>query len=1049
MEKILGLDLGTTSIGWALMEKGKRLIDGGVIIFPRGNNLDGVSGKEASFSQQRTTYRSMRRLQQRRKLRRDRLLRYFHDWWGLTTEAIHGDTSPDELYRIRALSVDPANHITLLELCRIFLFFAKKRGFKSNRKTAAKDGDETGVVKQGIAELHRQLEETGARTLGEYLYQLILAHRRGERLNERILQRWTDRKMYLEEFDSILLAQAANHPEITPEQSNILRREIFFQRPLKSAKHLVATCRYEPQKKVMPKSHPVFQDFRLWQNLNNLTWINRDTGEFGNLSLEQLQEAERLYKFKLKVTDAQLKTTLGLSKRAELNEISLKPCSTEIGMRNAIGDKEWSQLSNEDHLNLYHALLYSDDDHFEEFVASLHRKWGLSRSQAEGLWELTLEPDYGSISHKAANKILQYLKQGYPYEEAAVKAGYHHSVRNTFQNLDRIPLLQTNELRNPVVQKAVGQCINLVNKVIDIYGKPDEVVIELARDLKKPKEDREKEWRRNKVTEKRREDYARVLSQYIGKSVPTWDSLITKYELWLELGCEGDDFSGFDGFADRIKPADMEKYRLWLEAGRISPYTGRVISLTDLFSPHIEIEHIVPYSRSLDNSMMNKTLCERSFNHDKNNRTPVEYFMGRSPLEHDRFIKRLGYFQNERKREQFLKEGAEANYLNSQLSDTAYIAKTVVEKLQAALPKVLTSKGRLTSLLRRQWGLNNLLYDDAALDHETIVTIKNRGDHRHHFIDACVLTAITPAIVQKVSRMELGNSGRLVGEEIEPPFEGFRHSIYRKVNQILVVHRMRKRLLNRSINAYRHSKSAGKEKRIGQAIRGSLHEDTLYGKITLSNGEERYVTRKDVRQLKEAQLEGIVDQGIKRHLKELIQSTPEGWTAVVKEPLSFLGRPLRRVRWMSSDTSMPMLREETRTFVAPGNNLLMAIYEKPSGKRDYLTISFYEGLQRRRRSEHIFPASIGDAQLKFTLKPYDKFILCEHPDDVDWNDFEDLQRRLYYVIKFTGNSIYLGQAHIANIKANYDKKPIKIQCNSNTISALKVNLDILGRLQIN
>jgi hypothetical protein len=294
--------------------------------------------------------------------------------------------------------------------------------------------------------------------------------------------------------------------------------------------------------------------------------------------------------------------------------------------------------------------------------------------------------------------------------------------------------------------------------------------------------------------------------------------------------------------------------------------------------------------------------------------------------------------------------------------------------------------------------------------------------------------------------MELGNTGRLDGEEIDPPFEGFRHAVYTKVNQILIVHRMRKRLVNRSINTYRHSKSDAKSRRIGRAVRGSLHEDTLYGKITLSNGEERYVTRKDVRQLKESQLDGIVDQGIKNHLKDLIESTPGGWAALVKEPLTFFGRPLRRVRWMSSDASMPMLRGETRTYVAPGNNLLMAIYEKPSGKRDYLTISFYEGLQRKRRGENLYPSVIGDARLKFSIKPYDKFIWCEHPDDLDWNDLEDLQKRLYHLIKFTGNRIYLGQSHVANIKADYDNKPIKILCTHSTLTAVKVKLDLLGRI---
>lgn len=1046
MTKILGLDLGTTSIGWALMEKGERLIDGGVVIFPRGNNLDGKSGKEASFSQQRTSYRGMRRRLFRRKLRRDRLIRFFQEWWGITLDDIYKDTRPEELYRFRAESADSGFEVSLPELCRVFLYFSKKRGFKSNRKSEAKEGEDLGVVKEGIHQLEKELLDGGFKTLGQYFYNIILAHNQGQKLNERILTRWTSRKMYLDEFNIIAHIQSMQHAELTGERINIIRKEIFFQRPLRSAKHLVSNCGYEPSKKVMPRSHPVFQEFRLRQMLYNLNWVNKDTGEYGDLTLEQMELAYKLFTTKIKPTETQLKSVLGLSKRVEFNDISLKPTSTMILMREALGEAKFHSLSNHQLLSIYHSLLFSMDDNIEKFVFHMENKYGIEQAVSKQLWDIKLEPDYSSISHKAAQKILPFLRDGKPYEVAAVEAGYHHSVRDTYQGLDFIPQLKTNEMRNPVVQKAVGQCINLVNKVIEVYGKPDEVVVELARELKKPKEAREKERTRNRSIEKRREEYASVLSRHRGSSVPTWDSLITKYELWLELGAEEEDLRGFDGFATRIKPSDMQKYQLWLEAGRISPYTGRVISLTQLFSSEIEIEHIVPYSKSLDNSMMNKTLCERHFNHDKTNRTPLEYFESRPKHDLDAFVTRLGYIQNKAKREQFLKKGSEAEYLNSQLSDTATIARRVVEKLNVALPVVRTSKGRLTALLRNQWGLNNLLYDNDALDHETITTIKNRGDHRHHFIDACVLTAITQGIVQQVSKAELGNYGKLGGIEIDQPFEGFRSSIYEKVNSILVVHRMRKRLVSNSANTYRQSVSTSKTPQSLKAVRGSLHEDTMYGKIVLSNGEEKYVTRKDVHSLNEKQLEDIVDGGIKKHLSDLIERTPGGWSAVSKHPIEFNGRPLRRVRWMASDASMPLLREQTKTYATPGNNLLMVVYQNETGKRDYLTLSFYEGIQRQRRSEKLFPEKVGDKRFVFDIKPFDKFLVCEHPDEIDFNNAEDIQSRLYHVIKFTGPNIYLGQSFVANVKADYDKKPIKIFSTFNSLSAIKIKLDILGRV---
>ncbi len=1046
MTKILGLDLGTTSIGWALFEKGLRLLDGGVIIFPRGNNLDGKSGKEASFSQQRTTYRGMRRRLFRRKLRRDRLIKYFFQWWGITPDQIYSDTKPEELYRIRAQSLEEKIEISLSELCRVFLYFSKKRGFKSNRKSAAKEGEDLGTVKEGIQELQKLVIESGFSTIGQYFYNLIQSHQNGKNLDHRILGRWTSRQMYLDEFNAIVNVQKKYQPLLTDDKINTIRKEIFFQRPLRSAKHLVSNCAYEPNKKVMPRSHPVFQEFRFWQMIHNLTWVDRDTAETDNLSQEQKLAAFELYSTKLKPTETQLKSKIGLSKRVEFNDITLKSCSTILQMREAIGDEHFATLTQQEINNIYHSLLYSADDNYSKYVKFFEEKFGLSEDIAQKLWDIPLEPDYSSISHKAAQKMLPHLKNGFHFKKAEAEVGYNMSVRNTFQNLDHIPQLKTNEMRNPVVQKAVGQCINLVNKIIDVYGKPDEVVVELARELKKPKEAREKERLRNRNVEKKREEYAAVLGRHRGNSVPTWDSLITKYELWLELGSDEEDLKGFDGFAPKIKSSDMQKYQLWLEAGRISPYTGKVINLTHLFSPEIEIEHIVPYSKSLDNSMMNKTLCERSFNHDKTNRTPVEYFESRPKHDLDAFVTRLGYIQNKNKREQFLKKGADADYLNSQLSDTATIARRVVEKLNVALPVIRTSKGRLTSLLRTQWGLNNLLYDSDQLDQNTITTIKNRGDHRHHFIDACVLTAITQGIVQKVSKAELGNSGKLGGIEIDPPFEGFRSAIYEKVNSILVVHRMRKRLTNMSTNKYRQNKSEHISLQSLNAVRGSLHEDTLYGKIMDSEGNERFVTRKSIDSLKSEQLNKIVDEGIKKYLFDLIDKTEGGWAAVLKHPLVFEGKPLRRVRCIVNDESMPLLRSETKSYVATGNNLLMAIYENEIGKRDYLTISFFDGIEQTRKNNKIYPSKIGDKSLLFELKHYDKFLWCNHIDELDFNDPSDIQFRLYHVLAFTGSSIYLGQSHLARIETTKDLKPLKIKCGISTLKAIKIKLDLLGRI---
>jgi hypothetical protein len=257
---------------------------------------------------------------------------------------------------------------------------------------------------------------------------------------------------------------------------------------------------------------------------------------------------------------------------------------------------------------------------------------------------------------------------------------------------------------------------------------------------------------------------------------------------------------------------------------------------------------------------------------------------------------------------------------------------------------------------------------------------------------------------------------------------------------------MRKRLENKSINKYRQSKKRPDRDQISKSVRGSLHEDTLYGKITIDTGEEKYVTRKEVRSLNEKQIDSVVDLGIRDYLKNLIKENSGGWSDVIRHPIYFNGRPLRRVRWMASDTSMPLLRRETKTYATPGNNLLMVVYQDEGGHRAFETVSFYQGVLKKKNKELLYPSTVGDKKILFDIKPFDKFLWCEHADELNFEEPEDIQKRLYHVIKFTGNSIYLGQSHVANVKADYDKKPIKIFCTHSSIKAIKIKLDILGRI---
>lgn len=1047
MKKILGIDLGTNSLGWALVSAQEKLLDGGVIIFPKGNNEDPKSGKESSYSQMRTAYRGARRRLYRRRLRRKRLLDLAQKYFQLEGESIYQNSDPLTLYKLRYEGLERI--LSPAEFFRVCLYFAKKRGFLSNRKDQMRDeSNESGVVKKGIADLERTILEAGCRTLGEYYFKLITDHFAGRRLEERILERWTSRLMYMQEFDLIVANQLKlKSTHFSQSIFDEIRQEIFYQRPLKSAKHLVGKCRLESNKRCMPKSHPVFQEFRAWQIINNLRWANPDTSQTGILDFNQKKILFDYLSSNLKPTEARIKKLLGFSSRVKFTELELKSCTTLIQMNTILEDHP-SSLSGTDKLAIYHALLFTMDHHYDKLKDYLWRKFNIHSNLVSKLWSaeyMKLEQDYSNISHKAAQKLLPFMRKGLRYDEACLEAGYHHSLENKFKNLDKIKPLRTNELRNPVVQKAVSVCIALVNNVIEKHGKPDEVRIELAKELKKPKSEREKIRSNNLRRQKQKDQYREVLEEHFGRTIAYSDSILSKYELWLELGCKADDFSDFDAFTKEVKKTDLDKYKLWLEADRISPYSGRVISLSQLINnSDIEIEHILPFSRSLDNSMANKTICERSINADKGNLTPMEYFAKKPSIELQDFKKRIVNLSNPVKRSIFLSDQLPDSFSNNQLSDTAYIAQKAVEKISECIQKVYTIKGKLTYLIRKEYGLNSILHYEGTSDF--LAELKNRGDHRHHFIDAAVIATTDNATIQKISReAEYANSRMKLN--LPMPWNGFRTEVEEMVNGLLVVHKFPKKLIRNSLNKYKHDKRKNKVTLVQKALRGSMHEDTLYGKIhNPYTGSSSFVVTKKLDSLDEKQLSKIVDKGIREYLFHLIKKEGD-WSKIIKNPIYFNGKPLRRVRWINTSSDLPMLRTETRSYIEPGNNYCLVIYESASGKRDYINLSFFEAIKNKKESGRLYPELMEDKQMKFSLTHYDKFIIYnQHPDEIDWSDRESLNERLYHVIKFTGNSIFLGKSNCAKIQADKDKMPLKLYFNSNTIKAVKVKLNNLGEI---
>ena len=462
MEKILGLDLGTNSIGWAIIERDeqtKKLVNRGVNIFQEGVARD-KSGEKPAV-QDRTNARSLRRSYFRRRLRKIELLKVLihhdlcpklsdeelldwklHKRFPLNEEFILWQRTDDntgknpyhDRYRALNEELNLKTQHDRYSLGRAFYHLSQRRGFLSNRKDAS-DKSEDGKVKESIKALTEDMHAAGCRYLGEYFYRLYGL--------ETIRKHYTARNdHYLAEFEAICEQQ-----HLSQELRKELHRAIFFQRPLKSQKGLVGKCTFEKRKSRCPISHPRFEEFRMLQFINNIKIRTPQDVEFRGLNQEEFELICDLFYRKSKPHfpfEDIAKKIAGKGKytcKGDRTDLPYKfnfsatttvsGCPVTAQLRSIFGEDYLSGIcsvytlsegkTEEQMLNdVWHALFSFDDG---EKLA----KWGedhlqLSTEEADAFAKITLPQDYASLSLNAINKILPYLRRGMRYDEAVFVA---------------------------------------------------------------------------------------------------------------------------------------------------------------------------------------------------------------------------------------------------------------------------------------------------------------------------------------------------------------------------------------------------------------------------------------------------------------------------------------------------------------------------------------------------------------------------------------------------------------------------------------------------
>ncbi len=890
------------------------------------------------------------------------------------------------------------------------------------------------------------------KTVGEYIFDTLL--KKPDQKIRGKLVKTIERKFYREELNKILETQLSFHPELKdPElyrksinelyrkneahKANIADKGfkylfiddiIFYQRPLKTKKSLIANCAFESRTyvkdgekinqplKCIPKSHPLYQEFRLWQFIHNLRIYQRECFKDGKPILDQdvtsqfLKEEEGfvdLYDFLNQRKEINQKALLKYFKLKEKsyrwNYIEDKnyPCNelrAEITTRlSKLDNIEPKSFLNTDFVfGLWH-IIYSVRDR-KQYGTALKTFAKKNNLDENAFFEafIKMKPfdsAYGSYSEKALKKLLPLMRRGNYWKEESIseetksridaimerldaigrdpekiekvsdddipkavlksfaKASHRYKGLNTYQasyavynrhaevseiirwtkpkDISKyLKDFKQHSLRNPIVEQVVTETLRVVRDIWEYYGQGkegyfDEIHVELGREMKNSADVRQRitdAINQNTNTNARIKNILQELMDdtEIEGSVRPYSKghqeILKLYEEGIyahsPVAYKNIEMEDIDKIRRKSSPtkAEINKYKLWLQQGYVSPYTGEIIPLSKLFTSEYEVEHIIPRSRYFDDSMSNKVICEAAVNPYpyKGNKTAYQFIMDRggsivpelslngrnvkilSKEDYEKHCKT--YFKDNKKKLEFLlSEDIPDGFINRQLNDSRYISKVIKGLLSNVVRKEgeqdTTSKnlvpviGKITSMLKQDWGLNDVWNDlltprfermneitnstefrfektDAHGNSYMVNTVpdelasgftKKRLDHRHHALDALVIACATiehtnyitslntkrknHGLVSKLRQVEKktipdkktgGTRTITVAKDYHKPWESFTEQAKETLSTTVISFKQNKRVINRATNKYfKWKKVNGTIKKVQVEQRGS------------------------------------------------------------------------------------------------------------------------------------------------------------------------------------------------------------------------------------
>lgn len=746
------------------------------------------------------------------------------------------------------------------------------------------------------------------------------------------------RQDYLDEFNAIWEKQAEYHKELTPELKKEIRDiTIFYQRRLRSQKGLISFCEFENREiivekdgkqqtkvvgcRVIPRSHPLFQEFKIWQTLNNIeVFVGEKKGKrkktdvlpglFDETEDALATEGRRfLYQEEKEILAKELAIKENLKKADVLKLLFENPQELDMNFKQIDGnrtgfalfsayskiiekygyepldfkqpadeitdqlkaifislnwnadllfidlDKENKELERQPYFRLWHLLYSFEGDNTPtgkgKLIGKIMQLCGMGKEYAVELANISFQDDYGSLSAKAIKKILPYLKEGNPYDVACEYAGYRHSksslTKEEIENKvlkDRLEILPKNSLRNPVVEKILNQMVNVINGIIDEYGRPDEIRVELARELKKSAKEREE------------------LTKVIAKNTREHDEI--RKVLQSEFGMKN------------VSRNDIIRYKLYEELkenGYKTLYSYQYIPKEKLFSNEIDIEHIIPQARLFDDSLSNKTLEYKAINIEKGNKTAYDFVKekyGEDGLQ--QYLNRCESVckDNKTKLRKLKMEQSDIpdGFIDRDLRNTQYIAKKALAMLKDISRRVVATTGSITDKLREDWQLVDVMKELNLPKYEALGLVEKfedkngriikrikdwtkRNDHRHHAMDALTVAFTKDAFIQYFNNKNaawasdskehsniIGIKTRYFesGRALPPmPLGQLRAEAKYHLENLLISIKAKNKVVTTNVNNIK--KKSGTYKKQQQTPRGQLHLETIYG------SHKQYVTK--------------------------------------------------------------------------------------------------------------------------------------------------------------------------------------------------------------